>query len=57
MFHHTLDQISIDLKFEDIQTEPDNPQGKGKCKRFFVTIGKRASLKEVRQARNHETKV
>jgi putative transposase len=33
-----LEQISIDLKFESIQTEPDDPQGKGKCERFFLTV-------------------
>ena len=33
-----IEQISIDLKFERIQTEPDEPQGKGKCERFFKTI-------------------
>ena len=33
-----LDQVAIDLKFEAIQTEPDNPEGKGKCERFFGTI-------------------
>lgn len=33
-----IDQVSIDLKFETIQTEPDEPQGKGKCERFFRTV-------------------
>jgi putative transposase len=33
-----IDQVAIDLKFETIQTEPDDPQGKGKCERFFLTI-------------------
>lgn len=33
-----IDQVAIDLKFETIQTEPDDPQGKGKCERFYLTI-------------------
>ncbi len=33
-----LDQISIDLKFELVQTLPAQPQGKGKVERFFNTI-------------------
>src|ERR1700722_4450321 len=33
-----IEQESIDLKFERIQTEPDDPQGKGKCERFFKTL-------------------
>jgi len=33
-----IDQVAIDLKFETIQTEPDDPQGKGKCERFFLTV-------------------
>lgn len=33
-----VDQISIDLKFETIHTEPGDPQGKGKCERFFLTV-------------------
>jgi len=33
-----IEQVSIDLKFETIQTEPDDPQGKGKCERFFKTV-------------------
>lgn len=33
-----IEQVSIDLKFERIHTEPDEPQGKGKCERFFKTI-------------------
>lgn len=37
MSHH-IDQVAIDLKFETIQTEPDDPQGKGKCERFFLTV-------------------
>jgi putative transposase len=33
-----IDQVAIDLKFEPIQTEADDPQGKGKCERFFLTV-------------------
>lgn len=33
-----IDQVAIDLKFETIQTEPNDPQGKGKCERFFLTV-------------------
>lgn len=33
-----IDQIAIDLKFETIQTEPGEPDGKGKCERFFLTV-------------------
>lgn len=33
-----IDQISIDLKFEKIETQPGDPQGKGKCERFFRTV-------------------
>jgi putative transposase len=33
-----IDQVAIDLKFETVQTEPDDPQGKGKCERFFLTV-------------------
>jgi len=33
-----IEQVSIDLKFEHIHTEPGEPQGKGKCERFFKTI-------------------
>lgn len=33
-----IDQVAIDLKFETIQTEPDDPQGKGRCERFFLTV-------------------
>ncbi len=33
-----IDQVSIDLKFETIQTEAGDPQGKGKCERFFLTV-------------------
>lgn len=33
-----IDQVAIDLKFDKIQTEPDDPQGKGKCERFFLTV-------------------
>jgi putative transposase len=33
-----IDQVAIDLKFDTIQTEPDDPQGKGKCERFFLTV-------------------
>jgi putative transposase len=33
-----IDQVAIDLKFETIQTETDDPQGKGKCERFFLTV-------------------
>jgi len=33
-----IDQVAIDLKFETVQTEPDQPQGKGKCERFFRTV-------------------
>jgi putative transposase len=33
-----IDQVAIDLKFDKIETEPDDPQGKGKCERFFLTV-------------------
>lgn len=33
-----IDQISIDLNFEKIETIPGDPQGKGKCERFFLTV-------------------
>lgn len=33
-----IDQVSIDLNFETIQTEPGEPDGKGKCERFFLTV-------------------
>lgn len=33
-----IDQVAINLKFETIQTEPEDPQGKGKCERFFRTV-------------------
>lgn len=33
-----IEQVAIDLKFETIQTEPNEPQGKGKCERIFQTI-------------------
>jgi putative transposase len=33
-----IDQVAIDLKFEPIQTEPEEPGGKGKCERFFLTV-------------------
>lgn len=33
-----IEQVSIDLKFERIQTEPGAPEGKGKCERFFRTV-------------------
>lgn len=33
-----IDQVAINLKFETIQTERDDPQGKGKCERFFLTV-------------------
>lgn len=33
-----IDQVSIDLKFETIQTEAGDPQGKGKSERFFLTV-------------------
>lgn len=33
-----IDQISIDLKIEKIETQPGDPQGKGKCERFFRTV-------------------
>jgi putative transposase len=33
-----IDQVSIDLNFETIQTEPGEPGGKGKCERFFLTV-------------------
>jgi putative transposase len=35
---HHIEQVAIDLKFETVQTEPDDPQGKGKCERLFRTI-------------------
>lgn len=37
MSHH-IDQVAIDLKFDTIQTLPDDPQGKCKCERFFLTV-------------------
>jgi putative transposase len=33
-----IDQVSIDLNFETIQTQPGEPDGKGKCERFFLTV-------------------
>lgn len=33
-----IDQVAIDLKIETLQTEPNDPQGKGKCERFFRTV-------------------
>lgn len=33
-----MDQISIELKFELLQTLPQKPKGKGKVERFFETV-------------------
>lgn len=33
-----IEQVAIELGFEPIQTVPEEPQGKGKCERFFLTI-------------------
>ncbi len=33
-----IDQVSIDLKFELLQTLPQKPRGKGKMERFFETV-------------------
>ncbi len=33
-----IEQVAIDLGFEPIQTIPGDPQGKGKCERFFLTV-------------------
>lgn len=33
-----INQVAIDLCFEKIETEPGEPQGKGKCERFFLTV-------------------